>query len=310
MVGTIEKWRVVWAGNGLCRSLAELLAHERPVRAGENVWDSLVSARATLLVAGKLPALDRCSVAVPNDFVPGRVTGVVAAVGGGPHSTLAAATARRIGERLGVSVRILTGYRRPELRAAADKVLADIAHSGVQLPMDAIATDSPPDLVASLPRGTLVVIGAPGGSWFQRQLFGPGVRLRAAAPAGAVVVRQATPRVFQYMRSPDAVGTHMRVRDVLELATDPIVLVAEYGRVVGMVTRASLMMAPGHVPVGTIAEAPVAIAADEPVAQVELVVREHQGGPVAVVDEVGRLIGMLGSADIAAALGAKEEQAS
>lgn len=308
MTRSMDRWRVVWSGDAACRGFAEVLADDPPVWAGNNVWATLVSAHATMLVTPKLPAFERCSVAVPHDFAPARVTGVVAAVGGGPHSLLAAATARQIGMKLDVPVRVLTGYRRPDLRLGADRLLEDIALAGVVLPMDAVATDSPLELVASLPAGTVVVIGAPGGSWFQRQLFGPGVRLRAAAPGGAVVVRQAPPRVYQVMRPPEAVGTHMRARDVLELTTDPVVLVAEFGRLVGSVSRSQLMAAPGHVAVGMLAETPVALAADEPVEHVALVLREHRGGPVGVVDDLGGLVGMVTSADIAAQLshGAKE----
>ena len=50
----------------------------------------------------------------------------------------------------------------------------------------------------------LVVIGAPGGSWFQRQLFGAGARLQAAAPGGVLVVRQDVPRVYQAMTAPQS----------------------------------------------------------------------------------------------------------
>jgi CBS domain-containing protein len=263
-----------------------------------------------LHVARHLPSFDRCSVAVPHHVNVGDVTGVMAAVGGGPHSLLAAATARRIAERLEVPARVVAGYRRAELRRSAREALDHISAAGIWLPMEAVATDHPLELVAGLPKGTLVVIGAPGGSWFQRQFFGPGVRLQAAAPGGVVVVRQDIHRVYQVMSPPLAVGSHMRVRDVLELTDDPVVLVAEHGKLVGIVRRARLMGVRSHVEVGTVAEPPVTVAADEPVEHILLLLEEHGGGPVGVVATDGRLIGSVATRDLVAVMGGSREKAS
>jgi CBS domain-containing protein len=310
MIGVPGPWRVVWSGDDACRSLADILGDPRPVRASRDVWGSLVEARATLHVARHLPSFERCSVAVPHHVVVGDVTGVVAAVGGGPHSLLAAATARRIAERLDVKARVVAGYRRPELRPSARAALEDIAAAGIWLPMEAVATEHPLELVANLPKGTLVVIGAPGGSWFQRQFFGPGVRLKAAAPGGVVVVRQDVRRVYQVMSAPVAVGSHMRVRDVLELTTDPVVLVAEHGKLVGVVRRGQLMGVRSHIEVGAVTEPPVTVAAEEPLEHILLLLDEHGGGPVGVVSADDRLIGSVGTKEVSAALRGSEEWAS
>lgn len=310
MTGVLGPWRVVWSGDDACRSLAEVLGEPRPVRAGHDVWASLVGARATLHVTRQLPSVERCSVAVPHHVVIDDISGVVAAVGGGPHSALAAATARRIAERLDVPAKVVSGYRRAELRSSAREALEDVAAAGIWLPMEAVATEHPLELVASLPRGTLVVIGAPGGSWFQRQFFGPGVRLQAAAPGGVVVVRQDVRRVYQVMSPPAAVGSHMRVRDVLELTEDPVVLVAEHGKLVGIVRRGRLMGLRSHIEVGSIAEPPVTVAAEEPVHHILLLLDEHAGGPVGVVAADGRLLGSVGTRDVTAVLGGSRERAS
>jgi CBS domain-containing protein len=269
-----------------------------------------VEARATLHVTPQLPALQRCSVAVPHNVLVDSVNSVVAAVGSGPHSLLAAAAAQRIGDRLGVPASVLTGYRTRDEWGQANRALLDIAAGGIDLPMRAVATQHPPGLVETLAAGTLVVIGAPGGSWFQRQLFGAGARLRAAAPGGVLIVRNDVTRVYQVMTAPHAIGPAMRVRDALELTSEPIVLVAEHGRLTGMVRRSRLAEAEPHFPVGEIAEAPIGLDAAEPIDQVRLVLDEHGGGPVGVVDRNGLLIGAVSAKHLSASSPRAAELAS
>jgi len=308
--GESRSWRVVWSGTGTCRDLAELLADDRAMRSGKDTMATLIETRATLQVTSHLPSLERCSVAVPHNVILDAVDQVVATVGGGPHSLLAAETARRAAQRLGVPGRIVTGYRRPDQRPAALRALADVAAGGIDLPMTAVRAEHPIDLVASLPAGAMVVVGAPGGSWFQRQFFGPGVRLRVAAPGGVVVVRQDALRVYQVMSPPRAVGNHMRIRNVLEVATAPVVLVADHGRLTGTVRRSELLAHPPHVEVGAVADPPVAVAADEPVDHIWLVLDEHSGGPVGVVTRTGRLVGSITATDLTATLPQDTEKAS
>lgn len=303
-------WRVVWSGDGMCRSLAETLAEPRPVRASSDVWTSLVEARASLYVARQLPSFERCSVAVPHDVDLSRVTGVVAAVGGGPHSILAAATASRISDCLNVPAEVLTGYRTPDQRPHAEQAMWRIGAAGIQLPMRAVQTEHPPELVAALPPGCLVVIGAPGGSWFQRQLFGAGRRLQTAAPAGVVVVRHDEPRVYQEMTAVQAVGVHMRVRDALTLTDEAMVLVADHGRLVGMVDRTRLAELEPHLELGEVAEPAVALAPGDSLEQARSVLAEHGGGPLGVVDRNGMLIGAMAQRKHAMALRRQERRVS
>ena len=95
------------------------------------------------------------------------------------------------------------------------------------------------------------------------------------------------------MTAPNAIGAAMRVRDVLELTSDNIVLVADHGQLVGSVRRSRLWGVEPHLPVGEVADAPVGLDAEEPLDQVRLVIEEHGGGPVGVVDRRGRLIGAI-----------------
>lgn len=305
-----RSWRVVWTGTRDCRALAELLADDRAVHARRDSLATMVETRANLHVAPQLPAIERCSVAVPHDVDLGGVDQVVATVGGGPHSTLAAATAARIAQRLGIPGRIVTGYRRPDRRPTAERALSQVAALGIDLPMEAVAAAHPSDLVASLPARAMVVVGAPGGSWFQRQFFGPGVRLRVGAPGGVVVVRQDVTRVYQVMGPARAVGGHMRVRSVLELTSDRVVLVADHGRLIGSVQRSRLYSHPSHVEIGALADPPVAVAADEPVEHILLVLDEHDGGPVGVVAPNGQLIGSVSAQELDEIARHRKEEAS
>jgi hypothetical protein len=104
--------RVVWTrGNG-CSELAELLSDVTPDRISGDLVEQCISQRADLLVSRRLPgSFDLVNVAVPLDFEPENVTGVVSAVAGGPHSFLAAETASRIGRRLGVEAEMISAVR-------------------------------------------------------------------------------------------------------------------------------------------------------------------------------------------------------
>lgn len=293
--------RVVWSGSRSCRVLAELLSPRPSIHVRRDSRQAIVAARATLHVTDRVPPGGLCATVSPHDMRPDFVSGVVGAVGGGPHSRLVATVVRRAAERLGVSGRLITGYRSMDRRPQALRVLRDMASAGVRLPMEALLCERPPELLASLPEGSLVVIGAPGGSWFQRQLFGPGVRLLAAAPAGTLVVRDAPQRVFQVMRPARALGPQMRVRDAMEVSSGALVLVAEYGRLIGMVARDHMVGIPGHTSIGDIAEPAVSLSAEELVDDVLLVIDEHDGGPLGVVDHDGALIGTVSSHELSLA---------
>lgn len=310
MSGTERAWRVVWSGSSTQRDLAHLLADGAVVRAGPDIAKTLIDTKATLHVTTTIQPLTPASVAVPHKLNLGAVDEVVAAVGGGPHSELAATLARRAAEKLGVPGLTVTGYRRPEHRRAAEDTLTELAARGIDMPMDAVRAESPAELVDSLSPNAMLVIGASGGSWFHRQFFGPGVRLRVAAPCGVVVVRQDGLRVYQVMSTPAVVGSHMRIRNVLEVSPHPVVLVADQGRLIGTLHRHRLASLPPHVEVGTVVDTPVAVNADEPVDQIGLVLEEHLGGPVGVVDRRGQLVGSVSVPDLAAAGQANRKEAS
>ncbi len=291
-------FRVVWTKGADCRALAELLDPSGPTPVASDIATACVSARANLLVTRHLGSSDLCSVAVPHGFAPDETRAVVAAVGGGPHSSLAAAVAHALATRLGVPGRALYGHRGPDERPAAERVLSAISSQVPDLPTAAVEAASPAAMVGSLAPGTLLVVGAPGGSWFQRQFFGPGARIRARAPHGIVVVRHSPPRVYQVMRPPTAYGPQMRVVDAGLLSPGTPIVVAEEGRLVGTVSPAALAAAYPHQELGDIMEDPVFLGAEERLDDIDVLLGAPGGAAVPVVDRRGRLVGLVAADDL------------
>lgn len=290
-------WAVVWTHGEGCPDLANLLAGGEARRAGPDLRASCVDARADLLVGRKLTSFDLVSVAVPHGFDPDGVRAVAAAVAGGPHSRLAARVAHRLAEALGVPASLVAAS--PE--EGADPLAAqDLQRAGGGLEgteQRVLRATNPGAAVRALPPGSLLVLGAPGGTWWRRQFRGPGRQMRLGAPAGAEVVRRAPPRCFQHMAEAEAMGLEMPAGEALRLASTPIVAVAQEGRLVGLVRRAALEAAAPTAPLGGIMEPPVFARAEDPLDAVGALAAGLGGGPVPVVDADGRLCGLITPAD-------------
>lgn len=286
-------WSVVWTRGDGCAELAGLLAAGEPKAADSDLRDACIRARADLLVAKKLTSFDLVGTAVPVDFDAARVTEVVAAVGGGPHSALAARVADRLAAVLGVAGSLVYGSADGDGDGAAERTLAGLSLLVPHLPGRVEQADSARSLVAALPPTALVVVGAAGGSWLQRQFFGPGKQLVVGAPGGAVVVRSAPDRCFQRMSEPDGVGVHMLVRDVLGVMSAASAPVVDDGRLIGVVRKRALVGADPASPVGPLVEDPVFVAVDDPVDALVDVIEHLDHGPVPVVDHDGRLVGLI-----------------
>ncbi len=282
-------WRVLWTRGDGCRELAPALGEAGPVEG--DLRAACLRQRADLLVARKVTSFSLVSTAVPHGFRPGTVSGIVAAVGGGPHSILAAAVADRLGSHLEVPASLASGSRSPGEDIVAEAVLAEVSVAAPGLPAKVVRADSARSLVAGLPGGTLVVVGAPGGSWLQRQFFGPGRRLVVKAPAGAVVVRRAPTRCFQVMTEPLAFGSGMPAAEARRLLTAPSAPVVEDGRLVGVVHRRALDRADRGSVVGSVMDDPIA-AFDDAGLEV-LIDLPAEVDPVPVVDHAGRLRGVI-----------------
>jgi CBS domain-containing protein len=205
--------------------------------------------------------------------------------------------AHRLSDQIGIPARAIYGRRRGDEHPQAQAVLANIAADLPALPVETIEAANPAAMVGSLPAGTLLVVGAPGGSWFQRQFFGPGARIQAKSPNGTIVVKHVPPRVYQIMQPPTAFGPHMRVADAAQLAAGQHVIVALDGQLLGVAYTHDLQQARPDRELGDLMDDPVFLNADEDIAHATELIAHH-GSPVPVVDAQTRLIGVVTATDL------------
>ena len=286
----------MWTRGEGCPELAGALAGGDARRAGEDLRASCVEARADLLVGRKLTSFDLVGMAVPYGFEARRVESVLAAVAGGPHSVLAARVAHRLATVLGVPASLVAASAEDATDPAAEQALERAAAEVPIVETQVLRAANPGAAVRALPPGSLLVLGAPGGTWWQRQFTGPGRQLRGGAPAGAVVVRSAPPRCFQHMEEPAAMGTQMPAGEAHRLSSAAVVAVAEEGRLVGLVRRRALEAADPAAPLGSIMEAPIFALAEDALDVVPGLAAFLEGAQVPVVDGSGRVGGMVPAA--------------
>lgn len=287
--------RVAWSRGQGCLPLATHLADALPVQVTGDLRHSCVTQRIDLLVTRRLSSFDLVPVIVPHHLDLERVEAVTVAVGDGPHSQLAAAVGRRISTALDVPAELATVYRTPDEFPAALARLARLADSYPNLGRRAVNEPNAARLIDALTPGTLLIVGAPGGSWLQRQLFGTGHRLLVSAPGGAVVVRSAPRRCYQGAADPNgvALGRHLTVREALRLMRYPVVPVVDERLLVGVVRLTTLAEADPALPIAAVMEPPVAIEGIEPTSAVTHLREFFDHSPVPVVDTAGYLIGTI-----------------
>lgn len=286
--------RVVWSRGKGCRELAEILSSGPVSRVQGDPAEACVRQRADLLVARRLRSgFDLVDSIMPVDVELERVTSVVAAVAGGPHSLLAARLARRLGSALEVPATMVSAYPDSPDRTDAREAVDEIRSLVPELEHRVIETEAMAELVDYLDDGTLLVLGAPGGSWFRRRLFGPGARLRAGAPAGAVIAQAAPRRVFQVMGEPVYVAPMLHAVDTLRIRSEWTMAVAEDGRLVGVVRRDRLARLDPDTPVGEAMEEPLSIRHVEPVDAAAPLRPIFGPDPIPVTDDDDNLVGGL-----------------
>lgn len=283
--------RVLWTRGKGCVELADALSGGHPIRATGDVKAACVQHRIDMLVARKMPHAPLVSTATPIDFDPASVGSVVALVSGGPHSRTAAEVAARIGIALDVPAELVSGFRVVEERPAAEEVLETIGLDVPWLHGRLVEARSARQLIDSLPSDVLLVLGAPGGSWIQRMFFGPGARLAAGAPAGAVVVRSMSTRVFHVMEEPEYVSPLLGAADALRVGSSQMLAVVDHRILVGVVRRGDLVMAGDGVSVGSVMGDPVSVKATDGLLEVGDVSAKLGTGTVPVTDDHGHLIG-------------------
>jgi len=283
---------VPWTRGQGCGELAALLTDAEAVRVTGDVSETCIVHRAGLLVGRSLPGkLDLVSVAVPVAFEAAKVHAVVAAVSGGPHSVLAARIARRLGKALGRPALMACAYRDDGDRAVAEATVAQLTSMVPGLSHRLVEAPNVPMLVRQLPERALLVFGAPGGSWFQRVLFGQGARLRFAAPTGAVIVRHAPARVYQHMAPPAFVAAQRIAEDVLRVHGERVMAVVEDGRLRGLVRRAALTAARPGTRIATLVEPAPSLVVNQPLDDARALVAVFGADPIPVVDRTGRVVG-------------------
>lgn len=206
---------------------------------------------------------------------------------------LAARVAERVSAVLDVEGSLVSASSGSERDGKAERVLASMAILAPELPGRVARVESARALVDDFEPDALLVVGAPGGSWLQRQFFGPGKQLIVGAPGGAVVVRSAPERCFQRMLEPDAMGVGMRVDDALRLIEGPVAPVVDDGLLVGIVRRKALKAADPSSLLGPLMEDPVFVHADDPVDAASELMEFLDHGAVPVVDGDGKLVGLV-----------------
>ena len=296
-LGTSGLGRVAWTRGLGCLPLAERLDDGPPIAISGDLQRSCVTDRVDLLVARRFGSFDLVPVAVPHQVDFGNVCAVTAAVGEGPHSPLAAAVAARLALALGVPGELATVYRSYEEMPWAldrlERLSRDYPHLGHRATKESTAVK----LIDSLAPSTLLIVGAPGGSWFQRQIYGPGHRLLVAAPAGAIAVRSAPRRCYHEAVEPAgiAVGPRLTVGDALRVVAHQVVPVADNGHLVGMLRATAMTEVPSETRVAHVMEPAVAVTSTARVSAAGELAEFLEHSPVPVVDPDGRLIGVIPS---------------
>jgi hypothetical protein len=257
-----------------------------------NPRDACITARADLIVQRRLTSFDLVNVAVPYGFQPEAI-GSVVAIGGAAHGEFAARLARKIAEATRTEAALICVSRDSRDQSAAQRILEMTEHRVPGLRTALMRADSATALLAALPADALLVVGATGGSWVQRQLLGPGSRLRHLAPGGVVVARSTTPRCFQQARPSLVVSPWLAVADARRLVIEAVVPVVDRGRLVGIVRRDVLRAAPDDTRVAAVAEEAVFMNVDDPIEAVADLSSFLEGAPVPLVDASGRYHGSI-----------------
>ncbi len=286
-------FHAVWSRGQGCRELAYALDPET-TRIDGNTETSCIEQKASLLVSRRMSTrFDLVPTAVPHELDLEAAQSIVALVGGGPNSRLAARATVRLGRSLGVPTRMVCAYRTEKEQAEALTTVERLFAQEPSLEFRTVQADSAAEIVESLGEYDVAVLGAPAGWWLQRQIFGTGARLLAKVPAGAVVVKDAPVRAFQLMDQPVGVSPLMAVQDARLVFDDRRLAVVENQRLLGIVSSAVLNDADPRVLIGDLIQEvdPLRHNDELPAAP------ESVDLPIPIVDDGGKLVGILNAPD-------------
>lgn len=287
--------RVAWTRGEGCAEVANLLAGGTATRIQGDLGATCIRERIDAIVSRKLSSFDLVPVIVPQSVDVNRVERIAAAVGGGPHSPLAVAVAARLGVAMGIPTTAASVYRASDGQESTLQRLESLVAPFPSVQTRAVRGDSAVHLIESLDAATLLVVGAPGGSWFQRQIFGQGHRLAVGAPAGVLVVRTAESRCYQMIvdNAGAVAGPHLPVSAARQVIHDPVVAVAESGVLVGIVRFDELEELDGDLLLRDVMHPPVSVGAVEPINAISDVRDYFNGAPIPVTDDAGKIVGMI-----------------
>ena len=287
-----DDWRVLHARGEGCAHLAYLLGGDHAARVEGDLKASVIAARTDLLVQAKGSSFDLVPLAVPHDLGEDLSPPVVlGAVGTGPHSPLVAAVTARLAGVLGADPVLASVSRDDDEDGAVKETLQELGDHAPGAEQTLIRASAAAGVLDELPENGLLVLGAPGGSWWQRQFFGPGRRLMVKAPAGSVEVKAAPRRVFHAMTDLDALGAPMRAADARAVMHGDAAPVTVDGEIVGLIRRSVLDGASDDTPLGDLMDEPVFVHVDDPIEAITAVAPALDGAAVPVVDHTGRLVG-------------------
>jgi Mg/Co/Ni transporter MgtE len=105
-------------------------------------------------------------------------------------------------------------------------------------------------------------------------------------------------RVYQIMQAPVAYGPNMRVSDAVELSFGPGVLVADHGKLLGVVTREALGVARGDHELHEVMDSGVFLSAEDEIGEAIELIEAYDGGIVPVIDDQARLVGRVSARDL------------
>ena len=289
--------RVAWTRGKGCAEVADRLAGGTAIKVDGDLRRSCIRERIETVVSRKLTSFDLVPVVVPHDVDLAGTKRVTAAVGDGPHSPFAVSVAARLGVTMGIPVTAVSVHD-PDDVDGSDR-LAELADRHPSVEARTVEGGSAMALIDGLDDATLLVVGAPGGSWIQRQVFGPGHRLQVAAPAGTLTVRSAPARCFHVATDePGAIlGPEMAVSDARHIVRHVWVSIADHGTLVGMLDRDTLERAPADARLGDVMGPPVSVDAADEVGVIPAIRQRIGRGPVPVVEGEGRIIGVIADSE-------------
>jgi hypothetical protein len=286
--------RVAWTKGGSNREVAEILG-TAPIRITGDLDTACIDNRIELLVTKRFPRSEVVPAVVPVGFHTDAIDSVAIAVGDGPHSPLAVTIGESISQRLAVPASVITAYSTTDEYGDAQRRLEKLTAGRGDLDSTAIQTSDPRSITEHLSKETLLVHGAPGGSFLERHFTGTGNRLTSRARGGVLVVKDAPRRCFQIAIDPTgyAIAPELLVGDALHVMTHPFAPVVKAHELLGIVRAHTLVHADAGATIAPFIEPEEGVGRCEAVDAIASKRDQLGSGPVPIIDDDGNLTGVV-----------------